>query len=71
MDNPIHLDGKEIKVTISLSQRELDGLHMLGMYCAGLQDAKLTGQIPGLFDLVMHYRSLAGEVRVAKKVNNE
>jgi hypothetical protein len=56
-DFPIRLDEKYKEVPVGLFQDHLDGLCMLIHYCSGLRDAG-KGEPPGLFQLIMHYRTL-------------
>src|SRR5258708_36436835 len=71
MDRPIHLaelmichrdDHTEASVTVPLwiTQSTLDGMIELIKFLDGLQ--RNTGDVPGAFDLVMFYRTLANAI---------
>lgn len=49
-------------VTISPTQNDLDGLNALIHWCDGYEKAG-KGRVPGHFELVMLYRSLAASIR--------
>lgn len=69
MDNILHLSplqpymqNTEILEGYPLTQSEMDGLHTLLTWCEGFVAGK-SGTIPGAFDSLMFYRSLAEHVR--------
>lgn len=71
-ESPIHLvDNRpadqrlmtyQESITISPSQNELDGLNALIHWCDGFEKSG-KGRVPGHFELVMLYRSLAAAIR--------
>lgn len=79
-DRPIHCktqrDHQENCETLKdyiLTQSEADGLNQLINWLQGFEAAR-SGQIPGHFELIMHYRNMAGNIsdqRALQKKQNE
>lgn len=63
-DEPIHLKGDGVGVSITLRQSFVDGLYTLIVFCEGMRAAG-RGDIPGHFEALMLYREIAA--RVAEK----
>ncbi len=61
-DPPIHLPTRVVKAEVELFQDHLDGLCALMHFCEGVS-RNGNGQVPGHFELVMHYRALKAATR--------
>lgn len=65
-DTPIHLGKASQEIPVTLFQDHLDGLCTLIHFCNGLAAAG-KGEVPGSFELVMHYQELKSRVNASKK----
>jgi len=59
----LHLKEEFVTIEISVRQGDLDGLNALIHYLEGIEKHAGVGRIPGLFELVIHYRGLLAAIK--------
>jgi hypothetical protein len=61
------MTAPNIKVPVWITEQDYQGLHALLNWLSGFEAAG-KGQVPGHFELVMHFRQLTSAIREAQKI---